>query len=60
MIQVSWGAALILSGSVFSDSLNAVTVPETGEKRSLTALTLSTEPKGVLAVTAAPILGTST
>ena len=39
---------------------NGVTVPLTGEKRSLTAFTLSTDPKLLPPVTVSPTLGSST
>ncbi len=44
MIHVSFAALLIVSGASFSASLIALTVPVTGEYKSLTALTDSTEP----------------
>src|SRR5207245_9518059 len=55
-----YGSWLTISGFCASSPLTSTTSPETGAKRSDTALTDSTTPKFLLAVTFAPTFGSST
>src|SRR5712691_6551420 len=55
-----YGSELTSSGFFGSSALISTTSPETGAKRSETALTDSTTPKVFMAVTFVPTLGSST
>ncbi len=57
MIHVPCASCVDLVGRGLQLLVHRVTLPLTGEKRSLTAFTLSTEPKVALAVTVIADLG---
>ena len=59
-IQEPWASLFTFSGEVASSPLTSVTVPDAGANRSDTALTDSTVPNVLPAVSSAPTFGVST